>query len=117
MNKFINAITGATEKSASILFLMLVVTLYLFVRTASLPLWERLTSALLSAAMAFSFSDRLTPWFNGSESAAVIFIMILGPFVVGVVLNASKDEEFVKRIMREWVRKRLGLKGDDDAGS
>ncbi len=57
MNKFIAAITVATEKSASVLFLMPVVTLYLFVRTSSLPLWERLTSARLSTAIATNSKD------------------------------------------------------------
>jgi hypothetical protein len=94
-----------------------VLSLYLFVRSSSLRIWERLASVAVSAGLAYALSAELAPFTRDSEMAAAIFIMVLGPLLLGLIFNVGGDEEFLKRTTQEWVRKRLGLEGNHDKKS
>jgi len=91
-----------------------VLSLYLFMRSSALKIWERVGSVVVSAGMAFAGSEELAHYTRDSELLAAILIMVAGPFLLGAALNIGGDEDFIKRLMQDWARKRLGLKEEED---
>lgn len=105
-------------KSAQWLVVVTVLSVFLFVRSANLLIWERLASAIVSAGLAFGLSEELAPIFRDSEIAAAIAVMILGPMLLGMLLNIGGDEKYLKHVLKAWVEKSLGVEvNDDDDGS
>ena len=103
-------------KSIEWIVLVCVVSAYLFLRSKSLPLWERVLTAIISAGLAYAGSTELAPWVNDSELIAAIAIMVIGPMILGAVFTIGEDEAFLKRTLQQWTRKRLGL-GEEGSSS
>jgi hypothetical protein len=101
------------HKSLEWMVLVGVISLYLFMRGSQLRIWERLTSVVVSAGLAYAGSAQLAAYIGGSELLAAILIMIAGPFMLGAVMNLGGDEDFLKRLLQDWTRKRLGLKEEN----
>lgn len=100
-------------KSFEWLVLVSVLTFYLIVRSRHLVMWERLTASLVPAGLAYAGSAQLSPLFGGNELIATIFIMTLGPAIIGAILTFGEDEEFVKKVLQDYSRKLLRLKKEE----
>ncbi|URC15464.1 hypothetical protein BD1_23 [Octadecabacter Antarctic BD virus 1] len=100
------------HKSGEWLVLVGVLSLYLFMRGSALRIWERLASVVVSAGLAYAGSSAIATYTRDSELLAAILIMVAGPFLLGAALNVSGDEAFLKRLMQDWARKRLGLEAE-----
>jgi hypothetical protein len=98
------------QKSHEWLMLVGVLSLYLFMRGTALRIWERLASVAVAAGLAAAGSEAVSAYTYDSELLAAILIMTVGPLAMGMLLNFSGDEDFLKRLMQDWARKRLGLK-------
>jgi len=101
------------HKSLEWMVLVGVLSLYLFMRGSALRIWERIASVIVSAGLAYAGSDQLSAYTRDNEMLAAILIMIAGPFLLGAVMNVGGDEQFLKRLMQDWARKRLGLKEEN----
>lgn len=100
-------------KSVEWLALVGALSLYLVLRTPSLPWMQRLGSSLMAAGMAFALSERISASLGVDELYVTIAIMVVGPFAVGTVLVLTEDKEFAKNTVQAWLLKRLGLEGED----
>jgi hypothetical protein len=98
------------NKSYEWIVLVSVLSLYMFMRGSALRIWERVASVIVSAGLAWAGSEAVSKYTYDSELLAAILIMTVGPLAVGMLLNFSGDEDFLKRLMQDWARKRLGLK-------
>jgi hypothetical protein len=101
------------HKSYEWMVLVAVLSLYLFMRGTALRFWERFASVIVSAGLAYAGSASVAAYTADSELLAAILIMIAGPLALGMVMNAGGDEDFLKRLMQDWARKRLGLKEEE----
>jgi hypothetical protein len=101
------------HKSYEWIVLVSVLSLYLFMRGTALRIWERIASVVVSAGLAYAGSASVSSYTADSELLAAILIMIAGPLALGMVMNAGGDEDFLKRLMQDWARKRLGLKEEE----
>jgi hypothetical protein len=98
------------QKSYEWIVLVSVLSIYLFMRATALRIWERISSVVVAAGLAWAGSEAVSEYTYDSELLAAILIMTIGPLAVGMLLNFSGDEDFLKRLMQDWARKRLGLK-------
>ena len=97
------------ERSMEWMVLVGTITAYLYARATHLTRWERLGATMVSPLLAVALTDTVAPYLNDNDMAATIAIMLCGPFLLGVFLSVTQEEEFVKSTFQEWVRMRVGL--------
>jgi len=94
--------------------LVLTLGIYLFFRSKHLHWAERTVSSVVPAGLALGLSAEVAPWTADSELLAAIGIMVVGPMILNWLLTAGEDEDFIKRTLQDWTRKRLGLEAEDN---
>lgn len=104
------------DKSVEWVVLVVVLSSVIFMRAALLPLWERIMTALISAGLAFAFTDAVAEWLGGQQLGATVLIMLVGPAILNSLLAVGEDREFLSNLLKAWARKKLGVEDDRNNG-
>lgn len=105
----------ALDKSVEWVVAVLALTAFIIMRSTQLPWLERIPTGLISAALAFSFSEPMAARIGIDEATAAVLIMLFSVGVLNAVLSVSHDKTFLQDVLRKWLLKQLNIKGNDDA--
>lgn len=93
------------------------IALYTITQPSQMGWPQRMSSVIVSCALAWSFSENLAPYTFNEEKVAMGIIMVGGVGVLDILLTVFRDRDFWRRegkkIARDWVRKKLGLPKDE----
>ena len=83
-------------------------------RSKQLHWAERLSTGLISAGLAYAFTEEVAAWLGGRELAGAVLIMLVGPAILNALLTFGENKEFINGLLEAWARKKLGVEDEKD---
>lgn len=77
---------------------------YVYRKGSGLPVYTRITEALISGMIAFSLGPTVAVWFDINEALGVVLLSSLGYLVLDVTASVISDRELIKSVIIKRLR-------------